>query len=141
MTGSHHGEEPLPFEAAQLLARFLQQGITPGEMERLHALLDAATLERLRASFTDKPALQESDAFLRNLDTRAGWKQVRRRQRRKRRRVQAIAVAAVALLRAVAGLYRWSGTKHNETDRIVADGTYGHQNDVLPGSSRAELTL
>lgn len=141
MTAFHQVEEQLPYEAAQLLVRFLQQDITRDDMERLHALLDAEMLERLLASCADKPALQERAAFMRSLDTKAAWRKVRRKQRQKRRLVRTAGTMAALLILAVFVVYRWSGTKQDVENRIVADVTYGHQNDVLPGSSRAELTL
>lgn len=141
MTGTDHNWGELPYESARLMAKFLQDDISAQETEQLHTLLDAATREKVLNTFKDTPAFQQRLAYLRQLDKKAAWKKVLHKQKRSRRYAwrRRLGYAAAAALLAIGALY-WL-TVPKADDRIVADLVYGYKNDVLPGTTQAELTL
>lgn len=135
----------VPYRAAELLHRLHNNTITAEEQEELHALLPAPLRQRLLAEIQDLPALDARMARLSRFNSRPAWEQVlvKRNAGRKRSLRQRYAWAAAAAVTGIA-VFTWFFSGHRQPfndARIVADNRFGHENDVLPGTSRAELVL
>lgn len=134
----------VPYRAAELLHRLHNNTITAEEREELHALIPAPLRQRLLAELKDIPALDARMARLARFNSRQAWEQVlaKRTAQRKRTLRQRYAWAAAAVTGIAVFTWFFSGNQQSfDAARIVADNRFGHENDVLPGTSRAELIL
>lgn len=136
----------IPYRATELLLRLHQGAITISEQQELDALLSAPQRQRLLAELNDYPALEARLNRRARFQSAPAWQQVlskreaSRRKRSFRQRFSWTAAAAVAGAIAIAGLLNLR--QHEApTARLVPDNRFGYENDVLPGTSRAELTL
>lgn len=136
----------LPYRTAALLLKQHQGTITAGEQQELDHLMDAPARQRLLAEINDFPALEARLNRLGRFNSPAAWQQVNHKRihtSNKRSLRQRFYWAAAAALSGIAATAWFLSSRQpvNNLARLVPDDRFGYQNDVLPGTSRATLTL
>ncbi|WP_341836730.1 FecR domain-containing protein [Chitinophaga pollutisoli] len=136
----------LPYRTATLLLKQHQGAITTAELQELNTLVDAPARQRLLAELNDFPALEARLQRLARFNSAAAWQQVNDKRihaHHKRSPRQRFYWAAAAMLTGIAAIAWFLSSRQIENNhaRLVPDDRFGHQNDVLPGTSRATLTL
>ena len=98
-------------------------------------------VRRLLQAYQDRGAAAETLGALDTIPLDADWEAIlsKRRARRKTQLMRAWAGMAAAMLLVVAAAWLMMRTASDDT--LIADTRYGHRNDVLPGGSKAVLTL
>lgn len=133
--------EKTPYDIADLFVRYLRGELSSGEEQKVHRLLDEdPTLRNLLEQYRSTTTIERHLAFLGKLNKDQAWEAVLKKSGHlapKPKRIWIPYAAAVV----IAAVLIWIWQLPAKNERIVSDNSYGYVNDVLPGTTRAELIL
>lgn len=136
-------DEKEALDFARQIVRYLKQEMLPEEEAQFLQLLENDPSKReLLAGYTQTATVQQRLDGMRQLDPDRAWEKIRQRSRRSGRAIRLrrfISYAAVITLVLSAALW-WMMWPAGDPG-LVADVEHRYQNDVLPGSDQAVLTL
>jgi len=130
------------YELTKLIECYVNGTLTEAEQYRLTVLAGQdAQVRQLLEAFQTPDVLTSGLERLDEYQQRANWDKVlEKQQRRCRNKRFALGIRTAAAIGAFL-LLGWWLIDHSTEPGVIADTKYGHRNDVLPGESKAILTL
>lgn len=132
------------FDFAGLVTRYLHHELSEDEERALMQLIESdEEKRRLLEYYRDTAPVQERLNYMDSLDMEKAWKKINKRSNKSNRSPRnnlkwLLGYAAAFLIAGFLGImWFWP----HQGSGIVADKRYGYQNDVLPGTDQATLTL
>lgn len=134
------------FEVAQLITKYLQGTLDAEEQQKLQELANQDfRIKQLLQGYRDTSILREDLDFMKRVDMEDDWEAVLKKYQQPHKKQSGkvnwwkrLSIAAILLL--LCSIFWWQFSGSNQKG-VVPDQHYGYKNDVLPGASRAVLTL